>query len=469
MSGNGVKLSATQRFSVLDLPSSKVDHVAKAKASQAGRDKQRANQESGARQSASSAGLLGGPFTPSSDLSRYEERTAVFERLWAAKQAELQALPDTPISITMPDGTVKSGMAFKTTPLDIATAISKGLAEAVVIAKVLYTSRLEEDKIVACDEEEEGGEGAAASGQEAGDGELWDLNRPLIGNCQLKLLKYEDPESQTVFWHSSAHVLGAAIEATFGAHLTIGPPLSSGFYYDSYMGDRSIADEDLKKIEDKASDVCKKKFPFQRLVLSKAQALEMFASNPFKVSLITNKVPEGSLTTVYKCGPLIDLCMGPHLPNTGKIKAFAATKSSATNWLGQVTNDPLQRVYGIAFPDKAMLKQWQEFQEQAKQRDHRTVGTRQELFFFHQLSPGSCFWLPHGARVYNKLIEFIRGEYWRRGFQEVITPNIFNLQVSSLSLSLSLSFFGDVSVVLSLIPCHPRPPFHHAKTSSFGK
>ena len=111
-----------------------------------------------------------------------------------------------------------------------------------------------------------------------------------------------------------------------------------------------------------------------------------------------NKVPEGSKTTVYKCGPLIDLCMGPHVPNTGRVKAFAAVKTSSTNWLGQVTNDPLQRVYGIAFPDKAMLKQWQEFQEKAKQRDHRNVGTKQELFFFHQLSPGSCFWMPHGAR-----------------------------------------------------------------------
>ena len=109
-------------------------------------------------------------------------------------------------------------------------------------------------------------------------------------------------------------------------------------------------------------------------------------------------MPEGSKTTVYKCGPLIDLCMGPHVPNTGKVKAFAAVKTSSTNWLGQVTNDPLQRVYGIAFPDKALLKQWQEFQEKAKQRDHRNVGTKQELFFFHQLSPGSCFWMPHGAR-----------------------------------------------------------------------
>lgn len=432
---SSVKLNPTGKFAVLDLPNSKIDHVAKAKghaAEAAARDKTRLNKESGSRQAASSAGLIGGPFTPSSDLSRYEARTGVFDRLWAEKESAIAALPDTPITITMPDGAVKNGIAFKTTALDIATGISKGLADAVVIAKVIYTTRLEQDQIVACDEDEEGGEGAQASsdGDAKAEGELWDLNRPLIGNCVLKLLKYEDPESKTVFWHSAAHVLGAALEATYGSHLTIGPPISTGFYYDSYMGQSALSEDDLKKVESKAGDICKKKHPFQRLVITKTQALEMFASNPFKVSLITNKIPDSAMTTVYRCGPLIDLCMGPHLPNTGKIKAFAAIKSSATNWLGQVTNDPLQRVYGIAFPDKALLKTWQEFQEQAKQRDHRTVGTRQELFFFHQLSPGSCFWLPHGARVYNKLCDFIRAQYWKRGFEEVITPNIFNLQVS---------------------------------------
>ena len=437
MSNPIVKVNPTAKFGVLDLATSKVDHVGKAKksaAEAASREKTRLNKESGGRQTA--AGLIGGPFTPSTDLSPFAGREAIFARLWAEKEKSQAAIPDTPITITMPDGSVKSGVAFKTTPLDIATGISKGLAEAVIIAKVLYSSRLEEDKIVACDEDEEGGEGAASAGGgdgEAESGELWDLHRPLVGNCTLKLLKYDDPESQTVFWHSSAHVLGAAIEATYGAHLTIGPPIATGFYYDSYMGDLHVTEEDLRKIEDKAGDVIKKKLPFQRLVLSKAQALEMFASNPFKTALITNKVPEGAMTTVYRCGPLIDLCMGPHVPNTGKIKAFAVTKSSATNWLGQTPNDPLQRVYGIAFPEKAQLKQWQEFQEQAKQRDHRTVGTRQELFFFHQLSPGSCFWMPHGARVYNKLCEFIRKQYWERGFQEVITPNIFNLQLWEIS------------------------------------
>ena len=121
--------------------------------------------------------------------------------------------------------------------------------------------------------------------------------------------------------------------------------------------------------------------------------------------------------------------MGPHLPHTGKIKAFACIKQSSTNWLGVVTNDPLQRVYGVSFPEKAQLKQYLELQEKAKQRDHRVVGSKQELFFFHNLSPGSAFWLPHGARIYNKLMDFIRGQYWKRGYEEVISPNTYNLEL----------------------------------------
>ena len=423
-----VKKSDTLKFSVFDLASVKVDH----KKSDKSRDKQRANKESGARQD-NNAGHIGGEFTITPNPPFLTQREEVFNKYLTRYEAQIAAMPDQPITIKLPNGDVKNGIAFKTSPYDIAKGISQGLADNVIIAKVLYSTRLEQDSIIACDEDDEAS--SATSGESGiSDGELWDLNRPLIGDCELKLLKYEDPESKTVFSHSSAHVLGAALEAAYGAYLTIGPPLQSGFYYDSYIGpNNSLSDEDLKKIDDKAGEVCKKKFPFQRLVLSKAEALEMFASNPFKVSLITNKVPDGSKTTVYKCGPLIDLCMGPHLPHTGKIKAFASVKTSATNWLGQVTNDPLQRVYGIAFPDKALLKQWQEFQEKAKQRDHRLLGNKQELFFFHTLSPGSCFWMPHGARIYNKLCDFIRKQYWSRGYEEVITPNIFNLNLWEIS------------------------------------
>jgi threonyl-tRNA synthetase len=416
------KLNATSKFAVLDLASLKgketillanmkkmkfiianyssfyiiVDHVNTAKDGSK-REQTRANKASGDRIAGS--GHIGGNFQVSLNPTYLAQRSAVFERLWRNYQDTLAARPDQAISVTLPSGDVKEGVAFK---------------------------------IIACDEDDEAS-ASKAQAETVSEGELWDMNRPLIGDCKLQLLKFDDPEGKTVFWHSSAHVLGAAIEGVYGAHLTIGPPLTNGFYYDSFMGEHTVPDEDLKKIESKAMEVCKAKHSFQRLVVSKEEALEMFASNPFKVSLIQNKIPEGSKTTVYRCGPLIDLCMGPHLPNTGKIKAFAAVKTSSANWLGDVNNDPLQRIYGIAFPDKALLKKWQEFQEQAKQRDHRLVGNKQELFFFHQLSPGSCFWLPHGARVYNKLIEFIRNQYWSRGYQEVITPNIFNLQLWEIS------------------------------------
>ena len=427
-----VKLNATGKFAVADLASLKIDHVAVVPADKK-REKTRANKESGDRIKKSGE-LIGGVFDASKSPAIQAERIEVFERYLAKYNEELAQKKDQPIKVSLPDGSVREGIAFKTSPYDIAKAISQGLADSVIVARVAYTNRLEEVNIVACDEEEEALESkqaAAAAG--GGEGELWDLSRPLVGDCVLTLLKYDNPEANMVFSHSSAHVLGAAVEAAFGSHLTIGPPLQQGFYYDSFMGDKTVSDEDLKKVEAKAAEVIKQKHAFQRLVLTKPQALEMFRSNPFKVALITNKVPEGSLTTVYRCGPLIDLCMGPHVPHTGKIKAFAATKSSSTNWLGQTNNDTLQRIYGIAFPDKALLKKYLEFQEQAKLRDHRVVGSKQELFFFHQLSPGSCFWMPHGTRVYNKLMDFIRKQYWSRGYVEVITPNIFNLQLWEIS------------------------------------
>uniref|UniRef100_A0A8B9KCX3 threonine--tRNA ligase n=1 Tax=Astyanax mexicanus TaxID=7994 RepID=A0A8B9KCX3_ASTMX len=147
--------------------------------------------------------------------------------------------------------------------------------------------------------------------------------------------------------------------------------------------------------------------------------------NKFKCRILNEKV-ETPTTTVYRCGPLIDLCRGPHVRHTGKIKALKIYKNSATYWEGRSDMETLQRIYGISFPDSKMLKEWERFQEEAKNRDHRKIGKDQELFFFHDLSPGSCFFLPRGAYIYSTLTEFIREEYWRRGFQEVASPNIYN-------------------------------------------
>lgn len=177
----------------------------------------------------------------------------------------------------------------------------------------------------------------------------------------------------------------------------------------------------------------KEKQVFERIVLTKQEALEMFADNPFKVQLISTKIPDGSFTTAYRCGPLIDLCPGPHVPTTGIIKAFEITKHSSSYWLGNVDNDVLQRVYGISFPDTKQMKAYLHMVEEAKKRDHRLLGQQQELFFFHELSPGSCFFLPHGTRVYNKLMEHIRNQYRVRGFNEVITPNMYNIDLWKIS------------------------------------
>jgi len=432
------KVNTTSSFAVFDLPNVLVNankgkeiekerEIARKREAGGGT---RANKESGGRMA--TGGLIGGEFSISKDPAFMKHRTDMFDQLWAVQEAKKNGLSDQEIKIVLPSGDVKLGVACKTTPYDIAKAIAQGLADSIIVAKVAYTgAKLDTDTIIACDEDDESQKESAelAAKSSAAVGELWDVHRPLVGDCNLIFLKYDDAESKVVFAHSSAHVLGAALENVYGAHLTIGPPLQQGFYYDCYMGDNTIHESDLKKIESQAVDMTKKKHPFQRLVVTKEEALAMFSHNPFKVSLITNKVPDNSKTTVYRCGHLIDLCMGPHVPHTGRIKAFSCVKSSATNWLGQVVNDPLQRVYGVSFPEKAQLKQWLEFQEKAKQRDHRLLGTKQELFFFHTLSPGSAFWMPHGARIYNKLMEFIRKQYWERGFEEVISPNVFNLDL----------------------------------------
>jgi len=224
------------------------------------------------------------------------------------------------------------------------------------------------------------------------------------------------------------------MEREFGCHLTIGPALETGFYYDGFFGNRKLNEADFKTIEKHAADICKEGQTFERCVLSKADALELFKENPFKVQLITNKVPDGAMTSCYKSGTLIDLCRGPHLPNTGKAKAFAVTKNSAAYWLGDQNLDSLQRMYGIAFPSDKLMKEWKQFQEEAAKRDHRNVGKQQELFMFHPtFSPGSCFWFPAGVRIHNKLVEMVRTEYRLRGFSEVITPNMYAASLFKIS------------------------------------
>merc|ERR1712070_1067282 len=244
-----------------------------------------------------------------------------------------------------------------------------------------------------------------------------------------KLHKFEDPEGKEVFWHSSAHVLGEALESLYSAQLTHGPALESGFFYDAFIGINAFNTAMQAEVEKKVKKICEEKQPFERVLITKADAQQLFAANPFKLATINSKLPDDALTTVYQCGPFVDLCRGPHLPTSSKIKAFAVQKTSASLWLGQRGNDELQRIYGITFPDKKQMAEWKHFQEEAAKRDHRVIGIKQELFFFDELSPGSCFFLPHGGRLYLALCGLIREQYWQREYMEVITPNMYNINL----------------------------------------
>ena len=259
--------------------------------------------------------------------------------------------------------------------------------------------------------------------------ELWDMSRPLDGDCEIEYCTIEDKEGKSTFWHSSAHILGSSLEHTYGSHLCIGPALEEGFYYDCYMGKNAVDEKDYSKIEENAKAVISANFPYSRLTLSKSEALELFAENPFKVQLIKNKIPESGKTTAYRCGDLIDLCMGPHLISTGVAKTFKVSKNSSCYWLGNANNDSLQRVYGVTFPSAKEMEEYTKRKAEEEKRDHRNIGKQQELFMFHNLSPGSCFFNPHGAYVYNKLVNFMRKEYALRGITEVISPNIYNLRL----------------------------------------
>ncbi|XP_049284736.1 threonine--tRNA ligase 1, cytoplasmic isoform X2 [Anopheles funestus] len=325
-----------------------------------------------------------------------DHRIKIYDELMAQYKEELEKKEKTPIKVTLPDGKQVDGLSWQTTPYDVAKGISQGLADNTVISRV--------------------------------NNELWDLDRPLEGDCKLQLLKFDDPDAQAVFWHSSAHILGEAMEKRYGGHLCYGPPIDNGFYYDMFLEGSGISNQDYGSLESEVKRIVKEKQPFERLVMKKADLLRMFEYNQFKVRILNEKVTTDT-TTVYRCGPLIDLCRGPHVRNTGKVKALKVVKNSATYWEGKADAETLQRVYGISFPDPKQLKEWEKIQEEAAKRDHRKLGKEQELFFFHELSPGSCFFQPKGAHIYNTLMGFIRSEYRKRGFQEVISPNIYNAKL----------------------------------------
>ncbi|WCJ21684.1 Threonine--tRNA ligase [Euphorbia peplus] len=327
-----------------------------------------------------------------------DKRIQLFESIKAQQLSRFESLNHDPIKVTLPDGTVKEGKKWLSSPLDIAREISKSLANNALIAQV--------------------------------NGSLWDMTRLLESDCELKIFSFDSDEGRDTFWHSSAHILGQSLEMEYGCKLCIGPCTTrgEGFYYDAFYGELGLNEDHFKKIEAGALKAVSEKQPFERIEVSRDQALEIFSENEFKVEIIKD-LPADKTITVYRCGPLVDLCRGPHIPNTSFVKAIACLKASSAYWRGNKDRESLQRVYGISYPDQKRLKEYLQHLEEAKKYDHRLVGTKQELFFCHPLSPGSWFFLPHGTRIYNKLMEFIRGQYRNRGYEEVKTPNIYNMKL----------------------------------------
>lgn len=350
---------------------------------------------------AAAADAASGPLELNPPPEFLQRRVEMFDRIKKRQDEELASKPREPITITMPDGSVKAGTSYETTPADIAKGISNSLYKRTVVA------RLDGDKE-----------------------QLWDLERPLERSCKLELLDFEDEQGKMVFWHSSAHILGEASERRFGCSLCIGPPIDNGFYYEMGLPENgAVQSTDWKPIETIVSSIVKEKQKFERLVMTKEELLEMFSYNKYKQHIINDKIADGTSTTVYRNGPLIDLCRGPHVPDTGRIETFAIMKNSASYFLGDNKNDSLQRIYGVSFPDKKKMAEYKKFLEEAAKRDHRKIGKDQELFFFSDMSPGSAMWLPHGTRIYNTLLEYLREQYWKRGYQEVITPNMYNSEL----------------------------------------
>ncbi|KCV68697.1 threonyl-tRNA synthetase [Fonticula alba] len=265
-------------------------------------------------------------------------------------------------------------------------------------------------------------------------GELWDLSRPLEADTTIQFYDFDSDEGKEVFWHSSAHVLGQACEFHYCCKLSHGPPTDDGFFYDMRIPEsRVVTAEDYPGLTARATKINKEDQRFTRLELTKAQLLEMFADNDMKLHFIKEKVQDDETSTVYRNGDFIDLCTGPHIPKTSLIKAFALVKHSSAYWLGNAANEALQRIYGVSFPSAKEMTEWNKMREEMAKRDHRLLGKQHRLFMFNDLSPGSCFFLPHGTRIYNRLVEFIREKYWENGFDEVVTPNMYSTKLWEIS------------------------------------
>ena len=302
------------------------------------------------------------------------------------------------IQITLPDGSVRD-YNKGASAMDVALSISEGLARNVLAAKV--------------------------------DGFVQDANLPIHENAHLQLLTWSDLEGKSTMWHSSAHIMAEALEFYYpGIKLAIGPPITNGFYYDIDLMDYSIKEEDLARIEEKMKALAKERNPFIRKEISKTEALAYFEKkqDPYKLELLS-ELEDGTIT-FYTQGNFTDLCRGPHIPDTGFIKAVKLTAIAGAYWRGDEKNKQLTRIYGITFPKQAELTEHLEKLEEAKRRDHRKLGKELDLFTFSQkVGQGLPLWLPKGAALRERLENFLKKAQRKAGYQQVITPHIGNKEL----------------------------------------
>ncbi len=297
------------------------------------------------------------------------------------------------INITFPDGSVRQYEAG-VNGLEIAKSISPRLASDVLAVSV--------------------------------NNEIYDLLRPINADASVRLHKWEDPEAKKTFWHSSSHLMAEALEALFpGIKFGIGPAIETGFYYDVDLGEKTITEADLKKIEDKMVELARTKENFVRKDISKEEAMATYTAkgDEYKCDLI--KDLEDGTITFYTNGNFTDLCRGPHLVDTSVIKAVKLTSIAGAYWRGNEKNKMLTRIYGVTFPKKSMLDEYIQMMEEAKKRDHRKLGKELELFAFSQrVGQGLPLWLPRGAALREKLENFLKSVQKQHGYLPVITPHI---------------------------------------------
>lgn len=306
------------------------------------------------------------------------------------------------INITLPDGSVRpyqSGI----TAHQIALSISEGLARNVLAAEV--------------------------------NGQVWDSTRPIENDSKVKLLTWNDGEGKSTFWHSSAHLMAEALEELYpGTKFGIGPAIETGFYYDVDFGDREFSSADFKQIEDKVIELAKRKVEYIRQPVTKAEAEKYFIEkgDEYKLDLIKD-LQDGTIT-LYTQGNFTDLCRGPHIPNTGFIKAVKLMNVAGAYWRGDETRKQLTRIYGVTFTKQSELTEYLHMIEEAKKRDHRKLGKELELFTFSEkVGMGLPLWLPKGTALREKLVSFLQKAQAKAGYEQVITPHIGhkNLYITS--------------------------------------